>query len=119
MLFLQWKNIAKQSPGIGYILGDEGSGVTWEKGGNHTSTTLLMRSCVIASTWKYNTNRVEIIENVYVPARQPIPGVVKPLFLAENRGHYMIENIIEDGLNDFFHPLQVQRGLETAGEFRG
>jgi glucosamine kinase len=24
------------------------------------------------------------------------------LFLAENRGHYMIENIIEDGLNDFF-----------------
>jgi len=24
------------------------------------------------------------------------------IFLAENRGHYMIENIIEDGLNDFF-----------------
>ncbi len=24
------------------------------------------------------------------------------LFLAENRGHYIIENIIEDGLNDFF-----------------
>ena len=24
------------------------------------------------------------------------------MFLAENRGHYMIENIIEDGLNDFF-----------------
>jgi hypothetical protein len=24
------------------------------------------------------------------------------LFLAQNRGHYMVENIIEDGLNDFF-----------------
>ena len=24
------------------------------------------------------------------------------IFLAENRGHYMVENIIEDGLNDFF-----------------
>ena len=24
-------------------------------------------------------------------------------FLVENRGHYMIENIIEDGLNDFFY----------------
>ena len=24
------------------------------------------------------------------------------IFLAENRGHFMIENIIEDGLNDFF-----------------
>jgi glucosamine kinase len=23
-------------------------------------------------------------------------------FLADNRGHYMVENIIEDGLNDFF-----------------
>ncbi|PZP43284.1 MAG: N-acetylglucosamine kinase, partial [Pseudopedobacter saltans] len=23
------------------------------------------------------------------------------IFLAENRGHYMIENIIEDGINDF------------------
>jgi glucosamine kinase len=25
------------------------------------------------------------------------------IFLAENRGHYMIENIIEDGFNDFFY----------------
>ena len=24
------------------------------------------------------------------------------MFLAENRGHFMVENIIEDGLNDFF-----------------
>jgi glucosamine kinase len=24
------------------------------------------------------------------------------MFLSENRGHYMIENIIEDGLRDFF-----------------
>jgi hypothetical protein len=24
------------------------------------------------------------------------------IFLAENRDHYMIENIVEDGLNDFF-----------------
>ncbi len=24
------------------------------------------------------------------------------IFLAENRGHFMVENILEDGLNDFF-----------------
>jgi N-acetylglucosamine kinase-like BadF-type ATPase len=50
----------------------------------------------------YTTNASEILENVY---KKPMPnrylaGFCK--FLAENRGHYMIENIIEDGINDFF-----------------
>ena len=36
------------------------------------------------------------------------------IFLAENRGHYMIENIIEDGLNDFFvHHLYKYRETFT------
>jgi hypothetical protein len=37
--------------------------------------------------------------------KQPLPNrylASFTLFLAENRGHYMIENIIEDGINDFF-----------------
>ena len=50
----------------------------------------------------YNTTAAEILENVY---KKPLPnrylaGFTK--FLADNRDHYMIENIIEDGLNDFF-----------------
>jgi hypothetical protein len=50
----------------------------------------------------FTTNISEILENVY---KKPMPnrylaGFCR--FLAENRGHYMIENIIEDGLNDFF-----------------
>src|SRR5690606_5577572 len=50
----------------------------------------------------YTTTPTEILENVY---KKPMPnrylaGFAR--FLAENRGHYMIENIIEDGLNDFF-----------------
>jgi len=52
---------------------------------------------------KYTTNRVEILENVY---KQPFPNRYLAgftHFLAENRGHFMIENIIEDGLNDFFY----------------
>jgi hypothetical protein len=51
---------------------------------------------------KYVTNRMEILENVY---KKPMPNrylASFAIFLAENRGHYMIENIIEDGLNDFF-----------------
>ncbi len=35
------------------------------------------------------------------------------LFLSENRGHYMIENIIEDGLNDFFF-IHLQGYKETS-----
>ena len=51
---------------------------------------------------KYDTNRAEILQNVY---KKPFPNrylASFALFLAENRGHYMIENILEDGLNDFF-----------------
>lgn len=51
---------------------------------------------------KYVTNRAEILENVY---KKPLPNrylAGYAIFLAENRGHYMVENIIEDGLNDFF-----------------
>jgi hypothetical protein len=43
-----------------------------------------------------------VLENVY---KKPMANrylASFTLFLAENRGHYMIENIIEDGLNDFF-----------------
>jgi hypothetical protein len=51
---------------------------------------------------KYNTNAHEILDAVY---KQPLPnrylaGFVP--FLVENRGHYMVENIIEDSFNDFF-----------------
>lgn len=51
---------------------------------------------------RYNTSRVEILDAVY---KKPTPNRYLAgfaIFLAENRGHYMIENIIEDGLNDFF-----------------
>jgi hypothetical protein len=51
---------------------------------------------------QFKTTPVEILETVY---KQPLANrylASFAIFLAENRGHYMIENIIEDGLNDFF-----------------
>jgi glucosamine kinase len=97
------KKIAKETPGIGYALGDEGSGAYLGKRViqyylyNTFDDDLRARF-----DFKYLTNRAEILENVY---RKPMPNrylASFALFLAENRGHYMIENIIEDGLNDFF-----------------
>ncbi len=97
------KKIVKNSPGLGYVLGDEGSGAYLGK---------KVIQYYLYGTFDdelrgrfdltYTTNTAEILENVY---KKPLPnrylaGFAR--FLAENRGHYMIENIIEDGLNDFF-----------------
>lgn len=97
------KKIVKNSPGLGFILGDEGSGAYLGKKVIQyylygTFDDELMARFDAA----YTTNKTEILENVY---KKPLPnrylaGFTK--FLADNRGHYMIENIIEDGLNDFF-----------------
>ncbi len=97
------KKIVKNSPGLGYVLGDEGSGAYL---GRKVLQYYLyntfdedLRSRFDA---KYVTNPSEILDNVY---KKPLPNKYLAsfaLFLAENRGHYMIENIIEDGLNDFF-----------------
>ena len=97
------KKILKNSPGLGYVLGDEGSGAYLGK---------KVIQYYLYGTFDdelrgrfdltYTTNASEILENVY---KKPLPnrylaGFAR--FLADNRGHYMIENIIEDGLNDFF-----------------
>ena len=97
------KAIVKNSPGLGYVLGDEASGAYL---GKKVIQYYLygtfdedLRSRFDA---KYVTTAVEILDNVY---KKPLPNRYLAgftMFLAENRGHYMIENIIEDGLNDFF-----------------
>ncbi len=97
------KRILKNSPGLGYVLGDEGSGAYLGK---------KVLQYYLYSTFDdelkgrfdvtYLTNASEILENVY---KKPLPNRYLAsfvMFLAENRGHYMIENIIEDCLNDFF-----------------
>jgi N-acetylglucosamine kinase-like BadF-type ATPase len=97
------KKIVKNSPGLGYVLGDEGSGAYLGKKViqyylyGTFDDELRGRFDAI-----YTTNASEILENVY---KKPMPNRYLAgfcQFLAENRGHYMIENIIEDGLNDFF-----------------
>jgi len=97
------KKIIKNSPGLGFILGDEGSGAHLGKRVvqyylyNTFDPDLMDRFKA-----KFNTNAVEILEAVY---RQPLPNRYLAnftTFLVENRGHYMIENIIEDSFNDFF-----------------
>jgi N-acetylglucosamine kinase-like BadF-type ATPase len=97
------KNIVKNSPGIGYVLGDEGSGAyLGKKVIQYYLYNTFDEDLRARFDAKYVTTASEILDNVY---KQPLPNrylASFTMFLAENRGHYMIENIIEDGLNDFF-----------------
>jgi N-acetylglucosamine kinase-like BadF-type ATPase len=102
--YFNGKKIVKNSPGIGYVLGDEGSGAyLGKKVIQYYLYNTFDEDLRFKFDDKYNTNAVEILENVY---KKPLPNrylASFTLFLSENRGHYMIENIIEDGLNDFFY----------------
>lgn len=100
--FYNGKKIVKNNPALGFILGDEGSGAYLGKKViqyylYHTFDEELREKFEL----KFGVTHMEILENVY---KKPLPNrylASFTAFLAENRGHYMIENIIEDGLNDF------------------
>lgn len=101
--FFNGKKIVKNSPGLGYVLGDEGSGTYLGKKVlqyylNNTFDPDLMDRFNAA----YPLTAPEILDAVY---KKPHPNRFLAefcKFLSENRGHYMVENIIEDGFNDFF-----------------
>ncbi len=99
--------IRKNNPGLGYVLGDEGSGSYLGKKVlqyflYNTFDEELMHNFKVT----YQTNGVEILNKVY---KQPLPNrylAEFTQFLAQNRGHYMVENILEDNFHDFvYHNL--------------
>ena len=93
----------KNSPGLGYVLGDEGSGAyLGKKVVQYYLYNTFDEELKTRFEKSFQVSAFEILEHVY---KQPLANrylASFALFLAENRGHYMIENIIEDGLNDFF-----------------
>jgi N-acetylglucosamine kinase-like BadF-type ATPase len=97
------KKLVKNSPGLGYVLGDEGSGAyLGRKVIQYYLYNTFDDELRARFDAKFVTTPVEILDAVY---KKPLPNrylATFTMFLAENRGHYMIENIIEDGLNDFF-----------------
>ena len=101
--YFDGRKIVKNSPGLGFVLGDEGSGAyLGKKVLQYYLYNTFDEELRYKFDAKYTTNSTEILENVY---KKPLPNrylASFALFLVENRGHYMIENIVEDGLNDFF-----------------
>ena len=97
------QRVVKNSPGLGFILGDEGSGAYMgKKVVQYYLYNTFDADLMDRFNSKFTTNAVAILDAVY---KMPLPnrylaGFVP--FLVENRGHFMIENIIEDSFNDFF-----------------
>lgn len=101
--FYNGKKIVKNSPGLGYVLGDEGSGAyLGKKVVQYYLYNTFDPDIMDRFNIKFNTTPAEILDSVY---KKPLPNKYLAsfaMFLAENRGHFMIENILEDGFNDFF-----------------
>lgn len=97
------KRILKNSPGLGYVLGDEGSGAyLGKKVVQYYLYDIFEKDLKEKFEKKFRVDAAAILDHVY---KQPLPNRYLAgftMFLGENRGHFMIENIIEDGINDFF-----------------
>ena len=101
--FYNGKKIVKNSPGLGFILGDEGSGThLGKKVLQHYLYKTFDAELMDKFEAKYPHNVDDMLDSVYKkPLANRFLSSFVP-FLIENRGHYMIENIIEDSINDFF-----------------
>ena len=120
--YFDGKKIAHKTLALGYILGDEG-------GGTHLGKKILQyylhgifdKELQTAFEKKYTTTTEEILENLY---RKPFANRYLAQFASfvfENRGHYMIENIAEDCINDLFinHLLRYPRVHQLPVHFTG
>jgi glucosamine kinase len=101
--YFNGRKIVQNSPGLGYVLGDEGSGAyLGKKVIQYYLYNTFDEELRARFDARFVTTSSEILDAVY---KKPMPNRYLAgfaMFLAENRGHFMIENIIEDGLNDFF-----------------
>ncbi len=120
--FYNGKKIVKNSPGLGYVLGDEGSGAyLGKKVIQYFLYKTFDEDLMDRFNAKYATNSVDILNHVY---KQPLPNRYLASFvpfLIETRGHYMIENIIEDAFNDFFfnHVYKYRESWQMPINFVG
>ncbi len=96
--------IEERQTSLGYIAGDEGSG-------NHMGKKVLQyyayktfdEELTLYFEQKFGKDMSAILNRLY---KQPFPNRYLAGFvqlLKDNRGHFMVENIIEDSLNEFFN----------------
>jgi len=120
--FYDGKKIKHQNPSLGYVIGDEGSGSYLGKRVlqyffYHTFDEDLHASF----RNKYGDDLSAILQKVY---NEPFGNrylASFTQFLIEQRGHYMVENIIEDAFIDFHqrHILKYRESWQYPIHFCG
>lgn len=116
------RKVVEQMPSLGYVAGDEGSGNYMGKRvlqyyAYHTFDEEL-RTCF---EMNWGSDLTPILRSIY---KEPFANRYLAQFtqlLFENRGHFMVENIIEDSLNEFFrhHILKFRMSWKQPIHFTG
>lgn len=120
--YFNGSRIVKNSPGLGYVLGDEGSGAyLGKKVVQYYLYDFFDDDLRTRFDARFVTNSSEILHGVY---SEPLPNrflASFAIFLVENRGHEMIEEIIYQGLNDFFttHVNRYKQSKKVPVHFTG
>ena len=120
--YFNGSRLMANSPGLGYVLGDEASGAYFGKVlVQHFLYKKLDKALEKSFIQVFNTNKEEILHQVY---KEPFPNRYLAgfaIFLSMHRGHYIIENIIEDGLREFMgtHLLSYPQAREVPIHFVG
>lgn len=120
--FYDGVRITAQQVSLGYLAGDEGSG-------NHLGKRVLQYYAYhtfddelkAAFETLYGSDLPALLRQLY---REPFPNRMLAGFvplLAQNRGHYMVENILEDCFHDFFrhHILKLRESWQHPVHFCG
>lgn len=116
------RKIGEQRTSLGFIAGDEGSGNQMGKRVLQYYAYKTFDSELLAAfEMKFGNDIGEILNALY---REPFPNRFLAQYvnlLRENRGHFMVENIIEDCLNDFFqhHILKYRQSWKQPIHFSG
>jgi len=120
--FYNGKKIMVQNPSLGYIVGDEGSGTYLGKRVlQYFFYNTFDDDLREAFRNKYGDDLSDILHKVYKDplANRYLASFTQ--FLIEQRGHYMVENIIEDAFIDFHqrHVLKYRESWKYPIHFIG
>ncbi len=120
--FYNGKKITVNFPGLGYVLGDEGSGAYMgKKVIQYYLNNIFDPSLKAAFDQQFALSKQDILQGVYTLEKPNHFLAGFAYFLLEHRGHYLIENIIEDALNDFFsqHLSKMKESTKYPIHFTG
>ena len=116
------KSIAYKTKALGYILGDEGGGTQLgKKVLQYHLHGIFDKELQDAFAAQFDTTTETMLEHIYSKPFANRYIAQFAAFIFAHRGHYMIENIAEDCINDFFinHLLQYPQVWKTPVHFSG